>query len=265
MTNKMLRAALAALALATALCASAAAQAGAGRADYEQLLADAVAKGQRDGRLDETRLAYDAITRGGAVTSPEKIAADLKSCFPTIDAKAAVLLPPEITANVIRSGPRYERLVSATSRLLNAAGLRGKVHPVLYDSAVPASGFSYPNAIFFSTRALSSLSDGEIEAISAQAVAHLVGRELFKSAVDRRDDRALRVIELFCDAAGASLLASMGKEPGDVVSAIQAELRVYEKSYGNAGLPERYPDIRQRARLVKMLAKKPGEMLAKSS
>lgn len=265
MKKKIFVRGLTALIVIAAVAAAASAQTAAARPDYEQLLADAVAKGQRDGSLDETRLAYDAVTRGGSVTSPEKIAADLKSCFPAIDAKAAVLLPPEITANVIRSGPKYERLVSATSRLLNATRLRGKVHPILYDSAVPASGFSYPNALFFSTRALASLSDDEIEAISAQAVAHLVGRELFKSAVDSRDDRSLRVIELFCDAAGASLLASMGKEPGGVVSAIQAELRVYEKSYGNATPPERYPDIRQRAKLVKMLAKKPGEMLAQSS
>ena len=262
--NILVRGLTALIAIAAAAVA-ASAQTAAARPDYELLLARTVSRAQSDLGLDETKLAYDAITDDGAVTSPEKIAAGLKSCLPAIDAKAAVQLPPEITANVIRSGPKYERLVSATSRLLNATGLRGKVHPVLYDSAVPASGFSYPNAIFFSTRALASLSDDEVEAISAQALAHLVGRELFKSAVDRRDDRALRVIELFCDAAGASLLASMGKEPGGVAAAIQSELRVYEKSYGNAAPPERYPDIRQRAKLGKMLAKKLGEMLAKSS
>lgn len=254
---RTLNQALLAVALLILAAASpAAAQDTPGLPDYELLLARSVSKAQSDRGLDEARLAFDAITDGGRVTNPLKIAEALRAAFPRVDPSAPVLLPPEIRANVIDSGRKYDRLVAATARLLNAAGLRGKVRPILFDSAVPSSGFSYPNAVFFSTRALSTLSDDDIEAISAQAVAHLLGRELFKAAVDQNDDRALRVIELFCDAAAASMLASMGRDSGNVVSAIRTQLRTYEASYGNAGPPARYPDIKQRAKLSDMLSKK---------
>lgn len=255
MKKQLLLRALAALTLISAAACTAFAQTSAGRPDYNLLLARSISRAQSDSRADEAKLAYEAVTDGGTVTKPASIAAAVRASFPEVDAKAAVLLPPEMTANVIRSGSRYDRLVAATARLLNATGLRGKVHPILFDSAVPTSGFSYPNAIFFSTRALATLSDDDIEALAAQALAHLVGRDLFKAAVDAKDDRALRVIELFCDGAAAALLASMGKDSGNVVSAVNAQLRTYEKSYGNATPPERFPDLKQRAKLVQMLAK----------
>ena len=219
---------------------------------YSDILSDSINRQRSNSKLDEVQETLEVL-RAGSET-PKELTAALKRNYPLIPEGASIKVLPEMRQNLILKGPEYTRLVSALSSLLKLCQLENKLIPILYRSERPIVALSYPNAIIFSTRTLALLNDNEIEGIAAHELNHLVARELFIKAIDTKDDQALRIIELFCDAAGASLLQALNKTPRALITALYKIQQVLQLEF-NDGEGKDHPRMGLRDRLNKTLIK----------
>jgi hypothetical protein len=248
----------AAVAAALLLCGTAAAQT-VRQISYDQLLANSVDRHRGDQKFDEAQEALALIGGGEAKLSPEEIVAQLKANFPRFDASQPIRLPPEMRTNLVTGGADYAKLVKVIGPLLAFCGLEGRVTPLLYRSEYPVVALSYPNALIFSTRALDTLGGEELEGMAAHELTHLIGREVFKAAIDGKDGRTLRVIELFCDAGGAAIMTARGRDARGVVTGLAKLQSVREAEFGEQERKGDHPMLNIRKRLNDEMVKQFGQ------
>jgi hypothetical protein len=217
---------------------------------YEKLLADVAARSNAatPDQVREVLALFGAGARGGRV-EPEAVAAELRRCWPEPVAGAPVLIPADVRQRLITEGRDFEKMAAAVMPLLKFARLEDRVRPFLFRSEVPISFFVYPNALFVSTRALALLDAEELEAQAAHEITHLVGQALYRRAVDESDERTRRLVELFCDAGGAAIIAAKGGDPHKLVTGLEKMASVLEVEFGEYQRGTKHPTIKARREL----------------
>lgn len=221
---------------------------------YANLLGQAIERQQKE-KTDETKAALELIAAGRDTIYAGEITANLKRSYPAESADKIRLLP-EMRSNLVTKGDDLDRLNSALMPLLKFCWLERKVALILFRSEVPVVALSYPNALIVSTRALSLLNNDELEAVAAHEICHLIGHEYFRNAADRNDRRALRLIELFCDAGAASIISAKGKDPARLISGYYKMQAVLELELGEDGRKGTHPTIEARKRLNSELSRR---------
>lgn len=223
---------------------------------YERLLAASAKQRQESHGFDEVQEAIKVIGAGGENIYASEVTAHLRKNFPAVDPKAAIRIPSEMRDALIFKGSDYERLVKNATPVLAVGWLDKKVVPLLYKSERPVIALAYPNAIIFSTRAIALLTDVEIQGQTAHELCHLIAHDLFKRAVDSRDNRTLRLLELFCDAGAASILETKGKDPQAVITGLYKQQDVLQHEFGQLEFKNQdHPIMADRERLNKELVR----------
>ncbi len=225
------------------------------RVSYEALLSEAAASATNHGISQEDEVAeiVKVIGAGGERIYAGEVAARLRQNFPQIDEQARIRLPAEVRSTLVPNGEEYERLVRVTRPLLQFCWLEGKVVPVLFRSEAPIVMTSWPNALIFSTRAMSLLTDEEIVAVSAHEVCHLIVRSITKRAVDNHDNRTLRLVELFCDAGATAILTGWGRDARPLISGLTKQQNILENEFQEL-LPRSDPTMKNRKLLFDTLS-----------
>jgi hypothetical protein len=196
---------------------------------------------------DEVDAVVD-IVGAGRLTAPE-VAARIKGEIPEIDPRATVRVLDEVLANVVTEGDDHRRLRTVLEPLLKFMGLEGRVRAVLFRSEVPFVALSPPNGLMISTRAMALLSDEELRALVAHELCHLAVTGVFRAAVDAKDYRTLRLVELFCDAGSAAITMARGEDPRSLIAGLRRMQRVLEMEFGEGRLKGEHPTLDERARL----------------
>jgi hypothetical protein len=148
----------------------------------------------------------------------------------------------------------YRRLQNALQPILKCLGLEGSVCAVLFESDVPVIALSSPNGLMISTRTLALLSDEELRVIVTHELCHILLTKVFRAAVDAKDYRTLRVIELFCDAGAVAITVARGVDPGLLMSGLRRMQQVLEIEFGEDDFKGTHPTLDEQARLVKKLS-----------
>src|SRR5205807_2685364 len=121
--------------------------------------------------------------------------------------------------------------------------------PLLFRSEMPVTLFVNPSALIISTRAMELLDDEEIEALSAHELVHPIAQPVFRKAVDERDQRVMRLVELFCDAGGAALISSKGGNPRKLYSGLSKLNQVMELEFQEYQRGTDHPTLKARKQL----------------
>lgn len=122
---------------------------------------------------------------------------------------------------------------------------------VLYTTQ-PKIGINRGSVLLITSGLLRLLNDDELLALSAHEVGHQYFRREFLRALDAGDNRALRIIELKCDAIAVLSLLILNHKPDALVRGLQwAKGSVYDLSSGDSSA---HPDLKLRKRLISLLA-----------
>jgi len=202
-------------------------------------------------RSDEVEAALEIISAGRDHQSAIEITTRIKTNLPEIDPKATVRVPEEVLNNLIREGDDYHDLQATLRPLLKFYGLGGRVLPVLFKSEMPVVGSSAPNGLMVSTRAVALLSKKELRGIVAHELCHLVVVDVFRAAIDARDYRTLRIIELFCDAGAAATMEVLERNPKSVINGLLKLQQVLEMEFDERDVEGKHPTTSTRIRLSK--------------
>lgn len=202
---------------------------------------------------DEVQAIIKVLGAGGIYIYPSEVTAHLKKNFPEINQKDPIKLYAFVHENMITSGKDYERLQKVITPLLQFCWLEGKVFPILYKSEQPVVAITYPKALIFSTRVLALLDDEELAAQAAHELSHLILQSEYEAAIKSKNNKTLRRIELFCDAACAAIIATRGKDPSKLITGLQKQQQVLELEYGETGRSGDHPSMATRERLNKEL------------
>jgi hypothetical protein len=221
-----------------------------GRGDvvsYSALIRESTTRAKN--RSDEVEAALEIISAGRDYLSAAEIATRIKTNFPEIAPKASVRVPEEVLDHLIREGDVYRDLQATLRPLLEFYGLEGRVLPVLFQSEMPVVGSSAPNGLMISTRAVALLGKEELRGVVAHELCHLVVTDVFRAAIDVRDYRTLRIIELFCDAGAAATMRALERDPRSVINGLLKLQQVLEMEFGERDVEGKHPTLNTRIRL----------------
>lgn len=221
---------------------------------YEKLLSDAAAR-QKDGKADPVREVMDIFAPGAEALNAGAVVASFKSNWPAYEPGTPVRVQPEVRERLVWEGEQYARFVRVVKPLLQFCGLESRVRPLLFKSEVPVTMLVSPNALVFSTRAVALLDDAEIEAMASHEVLHILAQPLKVKAVDERDEKTLRLIELFCDAGGTALVAARGGDPKKMISGLHKMSGVLEVEFQEHQRGTKHPPMKMRKQLNDALTK----------
>jgi hypothetical protein len=226
---------------------------GAGFISYSALLRESATKAKKG---DEVAEALSIIAAGSSIVSPSETAERIKQNLPPIALKGTVRVPEEVLRAIVREGDDYRDLRETLQPLLRFFDLEGRVLPVLFRSEQPIIGSSAPNGLIISTRAQALLSREELQAVVAHELAHLLVVDVFRAAVDAKDYRTLRVIELFCDAAAAAIMKAMGRNPQSVINGLLKIQQVLELEFQEPDAEGKHPSMNTRIRLSREIIRR---------
>jgi hypothetical protein len=190
----------------------------------------------------------------GRLTAAE-IAERIKGEMCEIDPNVPVRVLDEVLANIVTEGNDYRRLQDSLQPILEFLGLEGRVRAVLFRSNVPIIALSPPNGLMISTRTLALLSDEELRAVVTHELCHLPLTEVFRAAVDAKDYRTMRIIELFCDAGGAAIMKARGENPRSLIKGLRRMQRVLGIECGERVVKGTHPTLEARARMNKQICR----------
>ncbi len=119
--------------------------------------------------------------------------------------------------------------------------------------AAPAAVAMYARCVLLiSEQTIRLLSVHELQALTAHELGHEYVWGAYESALERRDSRSMRELELWCDGVAVLTLLDLGIEPRSLVSGI-SKINRYNSRFGvpqNAG---DYPPDRLRSRFLRNL------------
>ena len=172
---------------------------------------------------------------------------------------------PELRAVVLEAFPDFREVPDLDSalrqKLASAASLfeacrRDGVYVVkVVDLPTAAIAIYGRTVIVISLPALKLLAPDELQA----AIAHEIGHEYlwseYVAALETRDRKRLREVELVCDALATLTLIKLSKNPEPLLTATAKLLRFNQERFGEPVNEGNFPTIRQRRALVRQLSK----------
>jgi hypothetical protein len=226
----------------------------AAESSYSVLIKERAVRTGRD-TADEVAEVIEIIGANGRLSATD-LAKRVKDEMPEIDSNAPVKVLDEVLANIVRGDDDEQRMRDVLQPVLNFLGLEDRVRAVLFRSEVPVVALSPPNGLMISTRALAILNDEELRAIVTHELCHLPLTDVFRTAVDAKDYRTMRVIELFCDASAVAVMFARGVDPRLLTSGLRRMQQVLEVEFGERDLKGTHPTLDERERLVKKLSRR---------
>lgn len=187
---------------------------------------------------------------------PAEITAALKGSYPAVPEDRTIRVLPYVRENMITSGKDFDRAKAVADRLLKFLALQNRVRFIYFNSEVPVAAFSYPFALQISNAAAALLTDDELEAVIAHELMHLITHHNFKEAVESKNLKQQRAIELFCDGGAMAVLETMGKDPNNLIVGLDKMQEMITRLSNESESGIHHPTIKTRKQFLKKLTEK---------
>ena len=204
----------------------------------------------------EVELALEAV---GAGTTDELKRRLLKDRSVGISAEyraqASAALPEKMVRSRITQGPLHQRVEAIFQRVLQLLERSGKVELFLYQADVPGAMLWRGCVMLITDNLASELYDSELAGIIAHELGHANLMNEMTRARQTQDQRAMRVVELQCDAFAMLALKLLGYGPGFYLKGLR-KLETLTVAAGRAqSYQQTHPDLAMRAEFAKRFLK----------
>lgn len=208
-----------------------------------------------------------ALTSIGTASIAEMSKRVLSLPFTVRDAayrrEALAQLPPNIRHHRITEGKLLRRVEHLMRPVLELHRRSDKVELYLYQDKIPQGMLFRECVLVLSDSLAGTLKDDELIGIVGHELAHAYFMDEMVAARKRQDGRAMRAVELECDAVAMITLRVMGKDPGQLLKGLQ-RITVMSKSKGyQSSSYWMHPQIAEREefaqRFIQLLSRNPGE------
>ena len=196
----------------------------------------------------EVELALADIGTGSADEIKSRLFTHRITVFsPEFRAQAVAAFSTSIGQFRIVQGKLFRRVEKIFSQVLQLHGLSGKRELFLFQDEIPNAMLWRGCVLGLSDGLADPLSDGELAAIMAHELGHSYFEDEMASAWKSKDARAMKVVELKCDAVAILSLKLLDRDPTLYLRALQRIREIIRIKGRSRSIFQSHPDLVERA------------------
>lgn len=201
----------------------------------------------------EIEAALTAIGSGSAEAIKTRLCTDQITTFNNeARAQAIAALPAALRNQRVTEGKLLRRVAPLLQRVMQVQGrTRASQQPELFlfthDS--PTAQIWRGSVLLVSSSLAEALYDGELVGILAHELSHAYFEDEMAAAQRTRDARAMRIVELKCDAVAIVSLQLLGYAPTQHLQGLQRLQSLQQRKGLSSGIAQTHPELVARAQL----------------
>lgn len=164
-------------------------------------------------------------------------------------------MPATLRAQRLTQGNLLRRVEAVFQKAVELHGRSGKIELFLFAQDAPLVQL-WPGCVLMLSDSLTGeLDDVELAGIMTHELGHSYFEDEMVAAQRRQDTRAMRLVELKCDAVAMVSLKLMGHNPGLYVRALNRLQAINKRQSRSRGFLQSHPELVTRARFAERLIK----------
>jgi Zn-dependent protease with chaperone function len=200
---------------------------------------------------DEIEMAFAAIGSGSIDDMKRRLIIRQITVFSReYRAQTVAALPKPILSHRIIQGKLFHRIETIMNRVLQFHGRGGEVELFLYQDEVPFALLWRGCVLALSDGLADPLEDGEIAGIFAHELGHSYFEDEMAAASQAKDTRAMRIVELKCDAVAILSLKLMAYDPAHYLRGLQRIRIINRRKSRSSGIFQSHPELVTRAQFL---------------
>ena len=200
---------------------------------------------------DEIEEVLAAIGTGSVSELKSRLFTDNITTFnAAFRAQAIAALPNSLGKDRIMQGKLLRRVEQVFNQVLALHGRNGKLELFLFHNDLPTALLWRGCVLVLSDGLADPLYDGELAAIIAHELGHSYVEDEMAAAQRAKDERALRLVELKCDAVAILSLQLMHYDPALFVRGLQRIQALNHRKGQLSGLVQSHPALVSRAQFA---------------
>jgi Peptidase family M48 len=197
---------------------------------------------------DEVELALAAIGAGSADEIKGRLFTHRITVFNAeYRAQAVAALPASIYKRGITQGKLFFRVEKVFTQVLQLHGRSGKLELFLFQDDVPTAMLWRGCVLALSDGLADPLYDDELASVIAHELGHSYFEDEMAAAHRIKDVRAMRVVELKCDAVSLLSLKLLGRDPSVYLRGLQRIQTITKRKGRSNGIFQSHPELVARA------------------
>jgi Zn-dependent protease with chaperone function len=164
-------------------------------------------------------------------------------------------LPEKLQKNRITQGKLLRRVEAVLARSLELHGRRenNRVELFLFRDDVPFGMLWRGSVLALSDGLAEPLGDAELAGVIAHELGHVYFEDEMAAAKAGQDARAMRLVELKCDAVAIVSLKLLGYEPSFYLRGLRRVQQITRRKSLSSGIFQSHPELHARAELAERL------------
>jgi hypothetical protein len=192
---------------------------------------------------DEVGLALAAIGSGSVAELKGRLITDrITVISDEYRAQAVAALPAPILSHRITEGKLFRRVETILNQVLQLHGRGGKVELFLFEDDLPLAMLWKGCVLALSDGLAGPLYDGELAGIFGHELGHSYFEDEMAAAGRAKDERAMRVVELKCDAVAIVSLKLLDYDPTLYLKGLQRIQVIKRRKSLSSGILQSHPD-----------------------
>jgi Zn-dependent protease with chaperone function len=205
---------------------------------------------------DELEMALAAIGSGSVDEMKGRLITDRITVFGNeYRARAVEALRAPILSHRIIQGKLFRRVETIFNRVLDLHGRTGKIELFLFQDDIPSATLWRGCVLAVSDGLASPLYDGELAGIFAHELGHSYFEDEMAQATRAKDVRAMRAVELKCDAVAIMSLKLLDYNPVLYLKGLQRIQVIQRGKSLSSGIFQSHPNLTDRARFSERFIK----------
>jgi hypothetical protein len=208
---------------------------------------------------DEIELALAAAGAGSSAEMKSRLFTHSITVFnEEFRAQAVSALPASLHKRRITQSKLLRRVEAIFRQTLEAHGRCGKLDLFLFQDDVPSAMLWRGCALVISDGLADPLYDGELAGVIAHELGHSYFEDEMAAAHRAKDARAMRVVELKCDAVAILSLKLMNYDPALYLRGLQRIRVILKRKSLSSGIFQSHPELVARAQFSQRFIKSLG-------
>jgi Peptidase family M48 len=208
---------------------------------------------------DEIEQALAAIGSGSAEELKSRLFTHSITVFNAeYRAQAVTALPAAVREERITQGKLLRRVEAVFQQVLELHGRGGKVELFIFQHDVPQAQLWRGCVLMISASLAEPLYDGELAAVIAHELGHSYFEDEMATAQRAKDARAMRVVELKCDAVAILSLKLLNYDPALYLRGLQRIQAIIKRKGRSSGIFQSHPELVARAQFSQRFIKSLG-------
>ncbi len=209
--------------------------------------------------VNEIELALAAASAGSAAEMKSRLFTHHITVFnEEFRAQAVAALPPSLHKRRITQSKLLSRVETIFRQTLESHGRSGKLDLFLFQDDVPSATLWRGCVLVLSDGLADPLYDGELAGIFAHELGHSYFEDEMAAAQRAKDARAMRVVELKCDAVAILSLKLLNYDPAHYLRGLQRIQVIIKRKSLSSGIFQSHPELVARAQFSQRFIKSLG-------